>query len=39
MNGTYQAAPGAGAWNDFEWDIISLGVEEPLPTQDVIDEL
>ncbi|CAL5874636.1 uncharacterized protein PFLUO_LOCUS8933 [Penicillium psychrofluorescens] len=25
--------------NDPSWDLISLGLEEPLPTQDVIDEL
>lgn len=29
----------AGAPNDPSWDLISLGLEEPLPTQDVIDEL
>lgn len=28
-----------GANNDPSWDLISLGLEEPLPTQDVIDEL
>lgn len=25
--------------DDPSWDLISLGLEEPLPTQDVIDEL
>lgn len=25
--------------NDPSWDLITLGVEEPLPSQDVIDEL
>jgi hypothetical protein len=24
---------------DPQWDLISLGVEEPLPTQDVVEEL
>jgi hypothetical protein len=24
---------------DFSWEMISLGLEEPLPTQDVMDEL
>lgn len=24
---------------DFSWEMISLGLEEPLPTQDVVDEL
>ena len=26
-------------WNSAEWNMISLGLEEPLPAQDVIDEL
>lgn len=25
--------------SDPQWDMIGLGLEEPLPTQDVIDEL
>ena len=25
--------------NDFSWEMISLGVEEPLPEQETIDEL
>lgn len=25
--------------NDFSWEMIGLGLEEPLPTQEVIDEL
>jgi hypothetical protein len=31
--------PQPGIPNDPSWDLISLGLEEPLPTQDVIDEL
>jgi hypothetical protein len=33
--------PGAGLYHSdtHTWDMISLGLEEPLPTQDVIDEL
>lgn len=25
--------------SDSQWDMIGLGLEEPLPTQDVVDEL
>ena len=28
-----------GLNNEFSWEMISLGLEEPLPAQDVIDEL
>lgn len=28
-----------GGIDDFNWDMISLGLEEPLPPQDVMDEL
>jgi hypothetical protein len=28
-----------GLNGDFSWEMISLGLEEPLPRQDVIDEL
>ena len=28
-----------GGIDDFSWDMISLGLEEPLPSQDVMDEL
>ncbi|KAJ9653433.1 hypothetical protein H2198_007381 [Neophaeococcomyces mojaviensis] len=30
---------GLGGIEDFNWDMISLGLEEPLPPQDVMDEL
>jgi len=30
---------GMGGIEDFNWDMISLGLEEPLPPQDVMDEL
>ncbi|KAL1857266.1 hypothetical protein Plec18170_003385 [Paecilomyces lecythidis] len=33
------AAESMGFSGDFSWEMISLGLEEPLPTQDVIDEL
>ena len=39
MNATYPVEPGTGAWNDFDWSMISLGLEEPLPIQEVVDEL
>ena len=26
-------------FSEFSWEMISLGLEEPLPAQDVIDEL
>ncbi|KAK5947181.1 hypothetical protein PMZ80_001328 [Knufia obscura] len=32
-------AYGMGGIEDFNWDMISLGLEEPLPPQDVMDEL
>ncbi|KAK5074346.1 hypothetical protein LTR64_006509 [Lithohypha guttulata] len=32
-------AYGMGGIEDFNWDMISLGLEEPLPDQDVMDEL
>lgn len=35
--GLCAAEPGLNG--DFSWEMISLGLEEPLPTQDVIDEL
>lgn len=38
-NGPYPPGPGPDMWNGFEWDMISLGLEESLPTQDVVDEL
>ena len=25
--------------DDFSWDMLSLGLEEPLPSQDIIDEM
>ncbi|KAI9932930.1 hypothetical protein MW887_009182 [Aspergillus wentii] len=31
--------PGGGFGSDLRWDMIGLGLEEPLPNQDVIDEL
>ena len=30
---------GMGATDDFSWDMIGLGLEEPLPNQDVIDDM
>ena len=30
---------GMGGIEDFSWDMISLGLEEPLPSQDTMDEL
>lgn len=30
---------GLGGSNTFAWDVMSMGVNEPLPIQDVIDEL
>lgn len=39
MNEAYCAKPDVDVWNGFEWDMISLGLEEPLPVQEVIDEL
>lgn len=30
---------GLGATDDFSWDMISLGLEEPLPTQDTINDM
>ena len=30
---------GAQTWNEDQWNMISLGLEEPLPTQEAIDEL
>ena len=30
---------GMGATDDFSWDMISLGLEEPLPSQDIIDDM
>jgi hypothetical protein len=39
--GPQNGAPTANSNFDHEssWEVISLGLEEPLPTQDVIDEL
>lgn len=39
--GSQNAAPTTNSNFDHEssWEVISLGLEEPLPTQDVIDEL
>lgn len=37
-NETFSTA-GINSWNGAEWNMISLGLEEPLPAQDVIDEL
>lgn len=31
--------PGQSFTNEFQWEMIGLGLEEPLPTQDIIDEL
>ncbi|KAK2755908.1 hypothetical protein FQN54_005704 [Arachnomyces sp. PD_36] len=31
--------PSLGFGGDFSWEMIGLGLEEPLPSQDVIDEL
>lgn len=39
VNANYFPGPDADLWGNFEWDMISLGLEEPLPTQDVVDEL
>lgn len=33
------AGENMGFNGDFSWEMISLGLEEPLPAQDVIDEL
>jgi len=30
---------GLGGIDNFNWDMISLGLEEPLPSQDIMDEL
>lgn len=30
---------GMGATDDFSWDMIGLGLEEPLPNQDIIDDM
>jgi hypothetical protein len=30
---------GIGATDDFSWDMISLGLEEPLPTQEAINDM
>lgn len=30
---------GMAGLDDFNWDMISLGLEEPLPSQDIMDEL
>jgi hypothetical protein len=30
---------GIGATDDFSWDMIGLGLEEPLPSQDIIDDM
>jgi hypothetical protein len=30
---------GMGETDDFCWDMIGLGLEEPLPTQDIIDDM
>ena len=30
---------GMGATDDFSWDMIGLGLEEPLPSQDIIDDM
>jgi len=39
---TFPAASSAGsntANGDFPWEMIGLGLDEPLPTQDVINDL
>ena len=30
---------GMSATGDFSWDMIGLGLEEPLPSQDIIDDM
>jgi hypothetical protein len=30
---------GMGATEEFSWDMIGLGLEEPLPSQDIIDDM
>jgi hypothetical protein len=30
---------GMGATDEFSWDMIGLGLEEPLPSQDIIDDM
>ena len=30
---------GMGATDDFSWDMIGLGLEEPLPNQDIINDM
>jgi hypothetical protein len=35
----YPPIPDNGNNPQAQWDLIALGLEEPLPTQDVIDEL
>ena len=35
----YPAPPTTQGGGNSQWDLISLGLEEPLPSQDVIDEL
>jgi hypothetical protein len=30
---------GLGVSDDFSWEMIGLGLEEPLPSQDVIDDM
>jgi hypothetical protein len=30
---------GMGVTDDFSWDMIGLGLEEPLPSQDIIDDM
>lgn len=36
---TFDAGTNGNAEQDFSWEIIGLGLEEPLPPQDVMDEL
>lgn len=35
----YPPPPTTQGGGNSQWDLISLGLEEPLPSQDVIDEL
>lgn len=36
---TQQPPPPLSSEPQFSWEMVGLGLEEPLPTQDVIDEL
>lgn len=38
-NDAFLPRSGLNMWSGTEWNMINLGLEEPLPTQDVVDEL